>query len=86
MFGDFDFEISKISQDGACTHRCGDVDEKGVAVNTHSLQERVTSNLPLGPLSPRQETPQTNRHQPGVHEDHDCRYCNCHYAGEKGLY
>lgn len=59
------------------THRGGDIDEKGVAVDAHSLQEGVASNLPLIPLPPGQETPYPNRHQPGIHEDDYCSYRHC---------
>lgn len=38
------------------THRGGDEDEEGVAVDTHSLQEGVPASLPLS-LPPGQETP-----------------------------
>ena len=59
------------------THRGGDVDEERVAVDAHGLQEGIASDLPLGPLPPGQEAPQTDRHQPGVHEDHRGRYRHC---------
>lgn len=59
------------------THRGWDVDEEGVAVDTHSLQEGVAAHLPFSPLPPGQETPQSDRHQPGIQEDDHrcCRHC-----------
>lgn len=59
------------------THGGGDVDEEGVAVDAHRLQEGVASHLPLGPLPPGQETPQSDGHQPGVQEDDQRRYRHC---------
>lgn len=59
------------------THRGWDVDEEGVAVDTHSLQERVASHLPFSPLPPGQETPQSDGHQPGIQEDDHRRYRHC---------
>lgn len=59
------------------THGGGDVDEEGVAVDAHRLQEGVASHLPFGPLPPGQETPQSDGHQPGVQEDDQRRYRHC---------
>lgn len=59
------------------THRGGDVDEEGVAVDAHRLQEGVASHLPLVPLPPGQESPQSHGHQPGVQEDDQRRYRHC---------
>lgn len=59
------------------THRGGNVDEERVAVDAHRLQKGVASDLPLGPLPPGQETPQTYRDQPGVQEDDHCSDGHC---------
>lgn len=68
----------KVQESGR-THWGRDVDKEWVAVDTHCLQEGVASNLSLGPLPPRQEAPQTDRHQPGVHEDDYSSYRYCEH-------
>lgn len=67
------------------THGGGDVDEEGVAVDAHGLQEGVASHLPFGPLPPGQETPQSDGHQPGVQEDDQRRYRHCRTAQDGNM-
>lgn len=56
------------------TYRCGDEDKQGISIDTHRLQEGISTDLALSPLSPGQKTPDTQRHKPRIEEHHNCCY------------
>lgn len=48
------------------TYRCGNVNEEGVAIHTHYLQERVGDNVHDFTVPPHQEPPESKGNKPSI--------------------
>jgi len=56
------------------TYRCGNVNEEGVAIYTHYLQEGVGHNVHDFTVPPHQESPEGKGNKPSVCINRCCRY------------
>lgn len=59
------------------TYRCGNIDEEGVAIYTHYLQERVGDNVHNFAVPPHQESPESKGNKPSVCINRCCCYGDC---------
>lgn len=62
------------ARSSGCTYRCGDVNEEGVAIDTHYLQERVGDYVHNFTVPPHQESPESKGNEPSVRINRCCRY------------
>ena len=59
------------------TYRCGNIDEEGVAIYTHYLQERVGDNVHNFTVPPHQESPESKGNKPSICINRCCCYGDC---------
>lgn len=63
------------------TYRCGNVNEEGVAIYTHYLQEWVGDNVHNFTVPPHQESPESKGNEPSVRINRCC--CYGHWKHDK---
>lgn len=61
------------------TYRCGNINEEGVAVHTHYLQERVGDNVHHFTVPPHQEPPESKGNKPSICINGCCCYGHWKY-------